>query len=223
MMLASWLVAADPPPAAPDAPPDLRTLKAGLRKDLLTAVLPGMKAHRQALLAFEQKRATAQDFSGAIKARDERLKLEKQIGVLEQEAAILASRPAIQNAARLLARIELKLVDAKLTELQRDPTDGALTGWGNENASATWQLPALPPGGYEVLVRCTGPSGEIVVRETFYNLKKECKPTGDKSLEQNLGTLRISEGAGSVTLSAAAPEKSSDWRVYSIVLVPSAI
>jgi hypothetical protein len=179
-----------------------------------------MKAHREELLALEKKLAAAQDFAGAVKARDERAKLDKEIGAFEQEAAILNSRPAVANAARLAARIELKLTDAKLTGSQLDEKDGAIFGWNQPNASATWQLPGLPPGGYEVLLRCTGPAGEVIVKEAFYSLTTSCKATKEKSLEQNLGVLRIRAGTGTLSLGVAQPEKCSEWRVYSVVLVP---
>jgi hypothetical protein len=186
----------------------------------LAAAIPEMKAHRGELLALEKKLAAAQDFAGAVKARDERAKLDKEIEAFEQEAAILDSRPSLGNAARLAARIELKLSDAKLTGGQVDQKDGAIIGWNQPNASATWQLPGLPPGGYEVLLRCTGPAGEVIVKEAFYSLTTSCKATKEKSLEQNLGVLRIRAGTGTLTLGVAQPEKCSEWRVYSVVLVP---
>jgi hypothetical protein len=218
------LALAEEPALTPDAPPpDLRVLKSGLRKNLLSAALPEMKAYRAALLALEQKQAAAQDFAGAVKSRDERIKVEKQIAVLEQEAAILASRPAVENAARVAARIELKLSEADLIGTRIDPTDGAITGWDQQDASATWQLPGLPPGGYEVMVRCTGPAGEVIIKESFYSLTTSCKASNDKSIEQNLGTIRIREGGGILKLMPVPPQKDSGWRVYSVVLVPAAI
>lgn len=229
VVILAWVSQLSPaqvlPPAAEsqsqaEPPADLRHLKAGLRRGLLTAAIPEMKAHREELLALENKLATAQDFAGAVKARDERTRLEKQIGALEQEAAILDARPAVENAARPAARIELKLSEAKLTGSQLDAKDGAVTGWDQPNASATWQLPDLPPGGYEVLVRCTGRAGEVIIKEAFYSLTTSCKATTEKSLEQNLGILRIRGGTGTLTLGVAQPEKCSEWRVYSLVLVP---
>jgi hypothetical protein len=203
-----------------EPPADLRPLKAAFRRNLLTAAIPEMKAHREELLALEKKLAAAQDFAGAVKARDERAKLDSQIGALEQEAAILDSRPAVGNAARLAARIELKLSEAKLMGTQMDGKDGAIIGWNQPNASATWQLPGLPPGGYEVLLRCTGHAGEVILKEAFYSLTTSCKAATEKSLEQNLGVLRIRAGTGTLTLGVAQPEKCSEWRVYSLVLVP---
>jgi hypothetical protein len=182
-----------------------------------------MKAHNEELLALEKKLAALQDFAGAVKARDERVKVEKQIGALEQEAAILDARPSVEHAARLAARVELKASDAKLTGAQWDPADGAITGWGQQGACATWQLPDLPPGGYEVLLRCTGEAGDVVIREEFYSLASPCKPGEDKTAEQILGILRIRAGSGSLTLSVSQPEKSAGWRVYSLMLVPPSL
>lgn len=208
---------------SPEPLPELRAMKAGLRRSLLKEILPEMKAHCDRLRELEKKQAAAQDFAGAVKARDERTKVEKQISSLEQEAAILASRPAIENAARLAARIELKLSDASLEGTQLDKSDGAITGWGAANSQATWKLPGIPPGGYEVFVRCTGQTGDVSVKESFYSLTGPCKSADDKAIEHNLGTLRVRDGAGNLTLGAAQPEKSTAWRVYSVVLVPSGI
>jgi hypothetical protein len=209
---------ADPAVAAVEPPPDLHALKAGLRRGLLTVVIPEMKAHRAELLTLEHRLAESQDYAGAIKARDEGNKLAKHISVLEQEEAILASRPAVDNAARVAARIELNLGNARLEGAQYDSAEGALTGWGGEHPSATWQLPDLPPGGYEVLIRCSGPGGAVVVKEAFYSLASSCKSPSDKNEEQNLGTLRIRSGAGSLVLEAGP-----GWKVYSVALAPSAL
>jgi hypothetical protein len=71
-------------------------------------------------------------------------------------------------------------------------------------------------------LRCTGSPGEVVIKEGFYSLTGACQGTADKSVEQNLGTLRVRAGGGTLTLGAAHPEKSTGWRVYSLVLVPPA-
>lgn len=228
MLLSAYVCAVHAQPAsspvpAPEAVPDLRALKAGLRRTLITATLPEMKQYREELAALEQKQATAQEFANAIKTRDTRLKVEQQISTLVQEANMLATRPSVDNAARLAARIELKLSDAKLTGAQLDSMDGALSGWGTAGASATWQLPGLPAGGYEVVLRYSGGDGEVVLQETFYSLKSPCKGDAAKPVEQNLGTLRIKEGTGTLTLTALPPEKSASLKVYSLVLIPSAI
>jgi hypothetical protein len=162
----------------------------------------------------------AGDFESALRARNERTKLEGKITGLEREASILASRSLRASNSRLAPRIEFKLSDAKLTSAKFDSKKDVITGWDQVNATATWQLPFLPAGGYEVLLKCTGGPGEVVVKEGFYSLTGACKRTDDKSVEQNLGTLRIRAGGGTLTLAVAHPENCADWRVFSLVLVP---
>ena len=221
--LGAWSAPPAAPPSASDPFPDLRALRSGLRRSLITASLPELRQYRDELAALEQKEAAAQDYAKAITTRDARVKVEQQISSLEQEANMLAARASVDNAARLAARIELKVSDARLTSTQIDSADGSVSGWGTIGASASWELPSLPPGGYEVLVRYSGSAGEILVKESFYSLTCTCKEDSAKPLEQNLGTLRIKEGKGSLTLTASPPEKCSSWKVYSVVLVPSTI
>lgn len=207
--------------AAQDAPPDLRTLKSGLRRDLLAAALPEQKSHREDLLALEKKYAAAQDFAGAIRARDERIKVEQEIASMEKELAGLNSRPGGPTRTRAPERIELKLSEAALSGLKMDPKDSCLIGWNVAGASATWKLPGLPPGGYEVSLNHAGSPVTAMVRESFYSLSSELKPAVDKPVEQRLGTLRVRDGSGSITLSMIPPEKCATLRVYSLVLVPA--
>ena len=208
--------------AAQQPPPDLRALKSQLRHDLLTTVLPVMKGQRDELQALERKQAEAQDYAGAVRARDERIKLEGEIGAMEKELASAKARAASVAAAKAPERIEFKLGDASLTGLQIDPADQALTGFGGTPATATWTLPDLPPGGYEVMMTTTGGDGTVTLSESFYSLSATIKNPSAKPIEKNLGTLRIRDGRAKLTLSATPPEKCAALRVYALVLVPAA-
>lgn len=223
MVCIAWVVALEPSSAAQEPAPDLRALKTQLRRDLLSALLPEMKTHREDLLALERKLATAQDFAGASRARDERLKIEGEISSMEKELPLVTARASGAASARAPERIEFKLSDAHLTGLQFDPKDNALTGFGGPEAGATWTLPGIPPGGYEVVLRSTGGSGNAVLKENFYELTAPIKESKDKPVEQTLGTLRIRDGRSTLSLSANPPEKCAGLRVYSLVLVPSAL
>jgi hypothetical protein len=207
---------------AQDAGPDLRSLKSQLRQELLTAALPEQKAQREALLALEKKYATAQDFAGAIKARDERLRIEQEINLMEKELAALGQRASATSAARAPERIELSLSAATLAGVRMDEGDKCLTGWNASGASATWKLPNLPPGGYEVSVHHQGGDASASLKESFYTLTSDLKPGPGKTVTQSLGTLRVRDGAGSLTLTIGPAEKCAALRVYSIVLVPAA-
>ena len=79
--------------AADENAPDLRVLKAQLRRELLTAALSEQKVYREALLALEKKHADAQDFASALRTREERSRLEQEIASMEKELSTLASSP----------------------------------------------------------------------------------------------------------------------------------
>jgi len=214
------------PPAltsgAQDAGPDLRSLKAQLRRELLTAALPEQKAQREALLALEKKYASAQDYSGAIKARDERQRIEQEITIMEKELAALGQRATAVGASRAPERIELNLSEAALSGVRLDAGDKSLTGWNATGASATWKLPNLPAGGYEVSLNHQGSDASASLKESFYTLTSDLKPAKDKVVTQTLGTLRVRDGAGSLTLTMGPADKCASLRIYSVVLVPAA-
>ena len=213
------------PPAltsgAQDAAPDLRALKTQLRRELLTAALPEHRAHREELLTLEKKYAAAQDYAGAIKARDERLRIDQEISLMEKELTALAQRPGPGVALRAPERIELNVTDATLAGVQMDAADKSLTGWASAGASVTWKLPNLPPGGYEVTLNHQGGEATATLKESFYSLSSGLKPASGKAVAQSLGTLRVRDGTGTLTLTMSPPEKCASLRVYSLVLVPA--
>ncbi|MEZ0273534.1 MAG: hypothetical protein ACAH88_01405 [Roseimicrobium sp.] len=213
------------PPAltsgAQDAAPDLRVLKAQLRRELLTAALPEHKTHREELLTLEKKYAASQDYAGAIKARDERLRIEQEISLMEKELTALAQRPGLGVASRAPERIELNVAEATYAGVHVDPADKCVTGWGSVGASVTWKLPNLPPGGYEVTLSHQGGEATATLRESFYSLSTGLKPASGKAVAQSLGTLRVRDGTGTLTLTMSPPEKCTALRVYSLVLVPA--
>jgi hypothetical protein len=210
------------PTTAAQAPQnDLSLIKTQLRKDLLQALLPEKKQHRDALLALEQKNAASLDFAGAIKARDERLALEKEIASIEKEIPLLSSRAISLLGRGAPDRLEMRFADATLRGLQLDPKVGFISGWEKEQASASWKLPDLPPGGYEVLLRYTADQGNVQIKESYYSLKGKLKGAKDSPLEEKIGTLRIKDGKGNLTLSSDTPQQNGSLRVYSLVLVPA--
>ncbi len=214
------------PVKAEEGPPadttNLRALRAEFRKILLDAIMPEKRAHLDRLRDLEKKLATAHDFAGAIRARDERLALEQEITALEQELPTLTAR-AIGEGKVLPERIPLKLEDATLSGVKLDK-DGSLTGWSDTAYRATWNLPGLPAGGYEVILKYScgkDEGGEVLVKESFYTLHGTVTPANDKLVEKNLGTLRIRDGHGTLTLAANAPPKGGLMRLWSLELAPA--
>lgn len=201
---------------------DLSLIKTQLRKDLLQALLPEKKLHRDALQALEQKNAANSDFAGAIRARDEKFALEKEIASIEKELPLLSSRAIALLGRSAPDRLEMRLSDATLRGgVQLDTKDGFISGWEKEQASASWKLPDLPAGGYEVMLRYTAEKGGVQIKESYYSLKGKLTAAKDSPIEGKIGTLKIKDGRGMLTLTSDAPQQSGTLRVYSLVLVPA--
>jgi len=198
--------------------PDARSLRSALQKELLAALMPEKKAYRDQLVAMEKRFAAEQDFANAIRVRNERLALEKELAGIEKEMAKLQTTPAAVESTH----IELKCATAKSFGVQLDAAKGCLTGWDAPDAAAVWTLPDLPPGGYEVVLNCAGGGGAVTLKESFYTLQGTLKPAKGDPVDQHVGTLRIRDGKGPLTLKVNSPEQSKALRVYSIVLLPSA-
>lgn len=200
---------------------DLRTLRSVFRKSLIEAIMPEQRSHLDQLLKLEKKLAAAHDFSNAIRARDERLTLEQELTVLEQELPMLTARAAGEGKV-LPERIPLKLEEAVLTGVRLD-SDGALTGWMDAQCLAAWKLPGVPAGGYEIILKYScgrDGGGQFLLKENFYTLRGTLTPTDGKPMERNVGTLRIRDGHGALTLAVNAPSKDGLLRVWSMELAP---
>lgn len=200
---------------------DLRTLRALFRQGLLTAILPEKRAYAARLQELEKQLAGARDYAAAMKVREERLALEQEVTAFELELPGLAARAA-GLAALLPERIVFRLQDAALTGLKLEK-DNAISGWESARGAATWKLPGLPPGGYEVMVKYTcagGSSAVLEVRESFYVLRGKLTAPEDKPVEKNLGTLRIRDGGGPLTLAADGAGLPAQLRIVALELAP---
>jgi hypothetical protein len=58
------------------------------------------------------------------------------------------------------------------------------------------------------------------VQEAFYFIHSQAESTNGKVVEKKLGTLRISNGAGSLTLTAEGGERAASLRLLSLELAP---
>ena len=213
-------------PVRTEDSPDASTVKLGaiqsaFRKSLIGTILPEKREHLERVRELEKKLISSRDYATAIRARDERLALEHEITALEQELPMLTARVAGEGKM-LPERIPLKLADATLMGLKMDK-EGALTGWNETQSAATWKLPGLPSGGYEIIMKYScgkNDGGTVVIKESFYLLRGEVSPTSDKPVEKNLGTLRIRDGQGSLTIAASATPKGDLMRLWSLELAP---
>ncbi len=221
MALALLLPATGAPEPAKTREQDLRTLRASFRQNLLNAILPENRAYAAQLGELERQLAAARDYLAAAKVRDERLALEQDLTAFEQELPGLAARAA-GRAALLPERIVFHPRDAALSGLNLDK-DGALTGWETPRCAATWKLPNLPAGGYEVIVTyaCqTGGGAAFEVRESFYVLHGRGPAPNPNPVARNLGTLRIRDGNGTLTLALDGASPPVRLRVLALELSP---
>lgn len=200
---------------------DLRQLRAQFRESLLGAILPEQREYHAQLAEMERKLAAAHDYAGAIQARDERIALEQEITAQEQELPRLAARAS--GIERLLPeRFVFKPSEASVSGAILEK-DGSLGQWSNAQASATWKLPKIPAGGYEVILKYASDKNDstgLIVKENFYFLRGRTIPTNNKPLEKNLGTLRIHDGEGTLTLTAENVPKNNSLRLLALELAP---
>jgi hypothetical protein len=207
---------------APAATIELERLK--FQERLLEASLQPLQQHLAALQELEQQRATAGDYAGAIEARNQRKKLTTELERLDKELLLTHTREESLKARLLPDRIPLPLEAAVLAgDVRRD--GGALTGWSGPEAAATWKLPDLPPGGYEVLIkyRCGAlEGGTLEVREARFHLNAEVLTTLRGPQEKNLGTLKITDGSGTLVIRARSVLKDNLMHLLAVHLVPAA-
>lgn len=209
------------PAGSKDAAADLHTLRAVFRHALLTAILPENRAYVARLRELEKELAAAREYTAAIKVRDERLALEQEVTAFDHELPGLAIRATGQSAL-LPERIVFSPEAATLSGLKLDK-DGALTGWNSPGSSATWKIPGVPAGGYGVILKCESADGgaaSFEVRESFYLLHGKVTLPSGQAAEKNLGTLRIRDGGGTLTLAAEDAGAPAQLRVLALELAP---
>ena len=207
---------------APTATIELERLK--FQERLLEAGLQPLQQHLAALQELERQRATAGDYAGAIEARNQRKKLTTELERLDKELLLTQTREQSLKARLLPDRIPLPLDAAELEGGVRRAS-GALTGWSGPEAAVTWKLPDLPPGGYEVLLkyRCGAlEGGTLEVHEARFHLNAEVLTTLRGPQEKNLGTLKITDGSGSLVIRARSVLKDNLMHLLAVHLVPAA-
>lgn len=206
----------------PGASPEIAKLRMGFERSLIESSLAPVKAQIVKLTALEKQFVEAHDYDAAITARDERKRLQNELNRLDKELLLLDTRDLALKASQLPDRVKLPLDGATLNDLRRE--GGAITGWTKVGASATWKLPALPPGGYEIMLRyrCgAAEGGTLLIKETRFTLSASIETTLKGPEERNAGTLKISEGGGKLTLAAQSLFTNNLMQLLGVELVPA--
>lgn len=213
--------AADSRADDPGASPDIALLRLRYERGLIESSLSPVKQQITTLATLERQFAEARDYDAAITARDERKRLQNELARLDKELLLVQTREQALQTALLPDRIKLPLESATLSELRLE--GGALIGWSKVGAAATWKLPKLPPGGYEVLLRyrCgAAEGGTLLIKESRFTLTTNIETTLKGPEERSAGTLKIIDGSGTLTLAAQSLVTNNLMQLLAVELAP---
>ena len=213
--LSPWAHAAEPAL-------ELEAARLKFQRAMVEASLAPLKNHLIELSAVEKQRAEARDYAGAIALRQERRQVEDELERLDKELLLLQTREQSLKASTLPDKITLPLEQAQLSGVRRE--GGGITGWSKIGAAASWKLPALPPGGYEVIIRyrCRALEGGVLdVREAKFHLSSQIDTTLKGPQEKTLGTLKVTDGSSTLTLAATTLVKDNLMDLLGLWLVPA--
>ena len=215
--------AAEDKPANDERPGrEITLLRIQYERNWIAASLKAVKKQLIAVSALEKRLAAARDYEGAITAREQGQQWQAELLRLSQDLQLLQSREQALGSQFPQPSISLPLEAAKLSGVLLQ--GNMLTGWSKAGVSATWKLPKTVPGGYEVVLRYRcGPleGGSITVKESHFSLTAPVETTLRGPERRNLGTLKLSEGATSFTLTAASVVKDNLMQLLEVELVPA--
>jgi hypothetical protein len=206
----------------PGASSEIALLRLSYERDLIGASLAPVKEQITTLATLEKQFAGERDYDAAITARDERKRLQDELARLDKVLLLLQTREQALRTSLLPDRIKLSLDVAALSGLRHE--GGAITGWSKVGVSATWKLPALPPGGYEVMLRyrCgAAEGGKLMIKEARYTLTSSIETTLKGPVERSAGILKISNGSGTLTLAAQALVTNNLMQLLGVELIPA--
>jgi hypothetical protein len=193
-------------------------------RQLVEASLTPLKSYISSLYLLEKQRSESRDYAAAIAARDERQRMESELDRLAKELLLMESRERSLKAEQLPDVIVLAMDNAELQGVSRDPGTGALTQWQKPGATATWNLPGLPPGGYEVVLvyECGAlEGGSLLIKERTFSLTTDITTTLRGPTEFNIGTLKITDGGGQLVLTARTVVRDNLMKLRELKLIPA--
>lgn len=215
---------ASPEPRAddPGSSADVALLRLAYERNLIEGILAPVKLQITTLSGLERQFAEARDYDAAITARDERKRLQSELARLDKELLLLQTREQALKTSLLPDRIKFPVEEAQLNGVRLQ--SGSLVGWSAVGASATWKLPSLPHGGYEVMLkyRCgAAEGGVLLIQEARFSLSAPIETTLKGPEERNAGTLKISDGTGTLTLTAQSLVTNNLMQLLAVELVPA--
>jgi hypothetical protein len=199
-----------------------KELRARYLEALQAKAKPTAEALAKKLLEQEKVFLEARQYTDAARIRTERESLAAELGYQRAATQLAASG----GSAELHPDGSVLCPVASALLLGGVVLDGeALVGWKDANAKIRWQLPTgLPAGGYEVEAICSIPSGgggRCGLKADFHTLSTALPSAKAADTLQTLllGTLRITDGAQFLELSAEQVLGGSLWKLHSLRLL----
>jgi hypothetical protein len=202
-----------------DAGQRLAELRSDFESAMVSSAVEPLKQLVKDLNTLEIKARDATDYETAIAARTARMRAESELTAAEKLMLLRQSAEAVVT----VGRIELKLADAELEGVRWDAEKAVLTDWKSASSRATWTLPGIPAGGYEVVLRYrSGPDegGTVKMAERFYTLTVPTRFTLNGAEDHFLGTLRVSDGSGPLVIVAEKVLKGNLMELEAVELLP---
>lgn len=193
-----------------------------LDRQIIELSLEPIKKHLLDLTLLEKQRGSLRDYEGALVVLKERKKIETQLEQLDRLRLLIFTRQEAIQATQIPDKISLPLDLAVLNGVKRE--SGELSGWNIPGANASWKLPGIPSGGYEVFIRyrCSPLEGGVLeVNESRFSITSQIETTLKGPQQKKLGTLKITSGDGPITLTGKALLKGSLMNLLELWLVPA--
>lgn len=205
-------------------PQEIELAQIDHHRQLLEASLNPLKSAISKLDELALAYARSRNYEAAISARVERDQVVTALDRIAKELLLLETKKQVLEATLLPDHIILTLESARLEGVQLDAANKVLTRWERPGAYAEWTLPRIPPGGYEIVLtyQCSPlEGGTMVINERTFALSAEMDTTLRGPEVKNLGTLKITEGSGSLRLTARTIVKNNLMDLIAVELLPA--
>jgi hypothetical protein len=198
------------PPGQGEADPAIAALLVPYQISVARASIPLLSSYLERLASLEAKLVSRADYHGAIAVAKEQELVRGQLVYLQERLGDEGS-----NSSQRPAPLVLSPADAARSGTLANGSENALASW-DPAAHATWILPGIEPGAYEVrLALAIAPDAtttSFLLREKFFTLTAPLDPADAKPIAASssaathvasLGTLKIRSGDGPLRIELA--------------------
>jgi len=218
------------PAAAQDKPDKLTLMGEIYKKEVEKIRLPILEKLAKDLTALEQELTKGNQLEKAVKARDERKKIETEIASIKR-----ASGRAVASGGGKKAKEEepekpderttftIPMGNAQLEGRTKRSSGGVLTNWVTTTCKATWRGGKIIPGYYDVYIDYSSPysrmGGELLFHELHQDFNCIIRPAQHRQ-QMKVGTFKLGTGLG-FSIQAKTKNPSGIFHLYGIQFKPS--